>query len=166
MLRSKSDLFFHIFLPLKSTMQFQKLDPEAIIPTRGTARAAGFDLYALAEKTIVGGDGSVLVPTGIAARIPPGSYGRIAMRSGLAVKEHLSVSAGVVDEDYFPGHVQVVVYCTKVGHSYTIKRGERFAQIIPEQLALIAPSGPKVSGEFGTTGEFGLRTGGFGSTGQ
>lgn len=134
-------------------MEFKKLYPEAIIPTKGTTRAAGYDLYALEDRMIVGGQGSVLVPTGIAAKIPEDCYGRIAMRSGLAVREHLAVSAGVVDEDYYPGHVQVVVYCTKIGHQVTIKKGDRFAQIIPEKIAHSEISGEDRKGGFGSTGQ-------------
>lgn len=134
-------------------MEFQKLNPEAIVPTKGTSRAAGYDLYALEDRVITGGQGSFLVPTGIAVKLEEGSYGRIAMRSGLAIREHLAVSAGVVDEDYYPGHVQVVIYCTKIGHSFTIKKGERFAQIIPE----------KIVQRYSCVGE---RDGGFGSTGK
>ena len=94
-------------------IQFQKLHEDAIIPTRGTPYSAGFDLYALKDTIVVGGGGNVIVPTGIAIQLPPGTYGRIAMRSGLAVKQHLSVSAGVIDIDY-TGEVGVVVFCTKL----------------------------------------------------
>jgi dUTP pyrophosphatase len=44
--------------------------------------------------------GSALVPTGIAMAIPSGCYGRIAPRSGLAVKYGIHVGAGVIDPDY------------------------------------------------------------------
>ena len=114
-------------------MQFKKLHPAAIIPTRGTEHAAGFDLYALEETPIKGGEGNVLVPTGIAVQMPPGTYGRIAMRSGLAVREHLAVSAGVIDIDY-TGPIGVVVFSTKIGGEFLIKRGERFAQLVPEMI--------------------------------
>jgi len=87
---------------------FAKLHPDAIIPTRGTPVSAGFDLYALEDKLIVGGHGNILVPTGIAVKLPPNTYGRIAMRSGLALKQHLTVSAGVIDRDYV-GPIGVLV---------------------------------------------------------
>jgi deoxyuridine 5'-triphosphate nucleotidohydrolase len=122
---------------------FKKLDPEAIVPTKGTSLSAGWDLYALADTKITGGQGSVIVPTGISVMIPQGYYGRIAMRSGLAVKQHLAVSAGVIDRDY-AGPIGVVTFhtfgvYTSTGASpvaynnYTIKKGERFAQLIIEQ---------------------------------
>jgi len=94
-------------------IQFKKLSEDAIIPTRGTTNSAGFDLYALEDTIIIGGGGNVLVPTGIAVQLPEGTYGRIAMRSGLAVRHHLSVSAGVIDLDY-TGGLGVVVFCTKL----------------------------------------------------
>lgn len=141
---------------------FKKLNPEATIPTRATPNSAGFDLYALCETTI-DSNGSYLVPTGVAVQLPPGTYGRIAMRSGLAVKQHLAVSAGVIDVDY-AGDVGVVVFMTGAEpHStrqYTIKKGERFAQLIPEMVSY-AP-GIEVD-------EFPVKYGehaGFGSTGE
>lgn len=53
-----------------------------------------------------------LVPTGIAVKLPPGTYGRIAMRSGLALNQHLTISAGVIDRDY-TGPIGVLVSSTK-----------------------------------------------------
>lgn len=133
-------------------MEFQKLHSDAIVPSKGTSKSAGYDLYALEDRTVTGGDGSVLIPTGIAVKLPSGTYGRVAARSGLAVKHHLAVNAGVVDEDYFPGHVQVVMYGTKNGYSYTVKKGERFAQLIPEVIHQTQEQTSERKGGFGSTG--------------
>ena len=92
---------------------FAKLHDDAVIPKRGTEESAGFDLYALEDTLIIGGAGNVLVPTGIAVKLPKGTYGRIAMRSGLALKQHLTVSAGVIDRDY-SGPIGLLVSSTKV----------------------------------------------------
>lgn len=92
---------------------FQKLHQDAIIPVRSTEHSAGFDLFALQDTLIIGGAGNILVPTGIAVNMPDGCYGRIAMRSGLAMKQHLTVSAGVIDVDY-TGSVGVLVSSTKI----------------------------------------------------
>lgn len=142
---------------------FTKVDPGASIPVRKTEGAAGFDLVALQDRTVVGGEGSVLVPTGIAIEIPDGYYARIAIRSGLALKEHLAVNAGVIDADYYPNPVGVIVFGTKLDHSYTIKAGERFAQVIVERILTTT-----ASQAFHDPGVYGgsQRTGGFGSTGQ
>jgi dUTP pyrophosphatase len=136
------------------TVQFKKLHPDAIIPTRGTPHSAGFDLYAIKDMLITGGCGNVIIPTGIAVQLPEGTYGRIAMRSGLAVKQHLSVSAGVIDVDY-TGEIGVVAYCTKTHVAYTreyasgashpatrpeefecyIRKGDRVAQLVLEVVS-------------------------------
>ena len=113
------------------SIKFKKLHADAIIPTRGTENAVGFDLYALHDVLVVGGEGSVIIPTGIAVQLLPGTYGRIAARSGLAVKEHIAVNGGVIDID-FTGSVGIIAYCTKNEHSYLVKQGERIAQLVPE----------------------------------
>lgn len=110
-----------------------KMYPGAKMPSAGTQQSAGYDLYAVEEVTITGGAGNFIVKTGVVVELPAGTYGRIAMRSGLAVKEHLAVSAGVIDIDY-KGEIGVIVFCTKIGHEYTIKAGERFAQLVPEKV--------------------------------
>ncbi len=136
---------------------FKKLNPDAIIPIRGTKSSAGFDLHAI-EDTVVGSHGNTLVHTGIAVALPAGTYGRIAMRSGLALKQHLNVSAGVIDMDY-RGELGVIVYCTKPGSFYTIRAGERFAQLVPELVNYCEssvvdelPAPDQYHGGFGSTG--------------
>lgn len=96
-----------------NSVLFKKLDSGAVVPTRATKHSAGFDLYALEDTLIVGGAGNVLVRTGIAVELPLGTYGRIAMRSGLAKNQHLTVSAGVIDLDY-TGEIGVLVSSTKI----------------------------------------------------
>ncbi len=115
---------------------FRRLNEAAKIPTKATNGAAGYDLYADEDVLVAGGMGTVKVRTGISVRLPPGTYGRIAMRSGLAREEHLCVSAGVIDRDY-RGEIGVLVFCTKTadgGHSYWINKGERFAQLVIEKV--------------------------------
>jgi dUTP pyrophosphatase len=140
-------------------VSFTKNHADAILPVRATAGSAGYDLYALESREVKGGEGSVLVPTGIAVKIPPGHYARIAPRSGLALKEHLAVNAGVVDADYYPNSVGVILYCTKNNHSYTVKAGERFAQLIIEAIApfdtgATSQSSSGSHGGFGSTGKY------------
>jgi len=129
-------------------IEFKKLQTGAIIPVRATEDSAGFDLFALEETVITGGCGNVLVPTGIAVNLPRFSYGRIAMRSGLAKNQHLGVSAGVIDYDY-TGPIGVLVFASKIfatdagnlfevprPFSYTIRKGERFAQLVIECIRM------------------------------
>jgi dUTP pyrophosphatase len=112
---------------------FVRKDSRATIPTRATDGSAGFDLYAMDSAKIIGLEGMVAIDIGIGVIIPRGHRGSIAMRSGLAKNQHLIVGAGVIDED-FRGTLMVLVACVKNDHIYTIKPGERFAQLIIEPI--------------------------------
>ncbi len=68
--------------------------PYAIIPQKGSRYAAGYDLHSV-EETMVPGRGKALVKTGLSFAIPTGNYGRIAPRSGLALKFGIDTGAGV-----------------------------------------------------------------------
>ena len=80
-------------------LQVAKLTDLATIPTRGSEHAAGYDLYSAYDMTIPA-RGKGLVKTDIQVKVPHGTYGRVAPRSGLAWKQHIDIGAGVVDEDY------------------------------------------------------------------
>ena len=106
------------------------LSPGAIAPTRGSAGAAGYDLYANEDVTI--GEGEFTpVSTGVTVAIPPGYYGRIAPRSGLAAKYGVIIGGGVIDEDY-RGELKVLMSC--LFGMYEVSRGERIAQLILEKI--------------------------------
>ena len=90
------------------TLEFKRLDPRATLPTRGSAAAAGLDLYSIEAVTLEPGE-RVLVRTGLAVAVPEGFYGRLAPRSGLATKLGLDVLAGVIDADY-RGEIGCLLY--------------------------------------------------------
>jgi len=76
--------------------------------------------------------GKCLVETDIRVELPPGTYGRIAPRSGIAVRCHVDIAAGVVDPDY-TGNVRILVF----NHSrdkFIIRRGDRIAQLLCEKI--------------------------------
>jgi hypothetical protein len=73
----------------------KRLSDQAVIPTRGSALAAGLDLSA-AKAVVIPARGKAIVPTDLAMSMPDDVYGRIAPRSGLAWKHHLDVGAGYV----------------------------------------------------------------------
>ena len=77
---------------------FKRLHPDARLPSRGSARAAGLDLCAVERVTLAPG-ARAAVRTGLAVAIPEGFYGRVAPRSGLAVRHGIDVLAGVIDAD-------------------------------------------------------------------
>ena len=143
-------------------IQAKKLHESAILPTRGSALAAGADLYALPSEgeLVIEAGQTRLVHTGIAVAIPEGYVGLIYARSGLASKRHLAPAnkVGVIDSDY-RGEWMVALH----NHSDTpavVDGGERIAQV-----AIV----PYVQGRFTEVDELSdtkRGTGGFGSTGS
>jgi len=113
------------------SVRVKKLSAEARVPTKGTARAAGNDLYAI-EGTDLPARGQAIVGTGIAIGLPYNIYGRILPRSSLAVKYRLTTNAGVIDSDY-RGEVKVVL--VNLGDQpYRVEKGDRIAQLIIEKI--------------------------------
>lgn len=80
-------------------MNVKKLSDKAVIPSKGSAGAAGYDLYTTESYKLKPGERKAF-KTDIAMAIPDGFYGRVAPRSGLAVKHGIDVLAGVIDSDY------------------------------------------------------------------
>ena len=104
---------------------------EAHIPTKGTPEAAGYDLYS-AEEKVIPAHGKALIDTQISVRVPTGTYGRIAPRSGLALKSMIATGAGVIDSDY-----RGIVFVLLFNHSsqdVKIGKGDRMAQLILEKI--------------------------------
>jgi len=101
------------------------------VPKKGSARAAGHDLY-VNEGTGVPARGQAIVGTGIAIGLPYNTYGRIAPRSSLAVKHRLMTNAAVIDSDY-RGEVKVVL--ANLGDQpYRVEKGDRIARLIIEKF--------------------------------
>ena len=139
-------------------VEFTKVHDDATIPKRFGV-AAGFDLYALEDTMVDHTSGVVLVRTGVSVKLPCGTYGRVAGRSGLALRQSLCVAAGVVDVDY-RGEIGVLVYIPKPGSSYLITKGERFAQLVVERVSYAAgvegrrdTESPVVHAGWGSTGQ-------------
>ena len=116
---------------LQPALQVKRLVKHARLPARGSELAAGYDLAA-SEAGVVAAGGKALVPTGLAIKCPPGTYGRIAPRSGLAVKNMIGVGAGVVDADY-RGEVRVVLF-NHGPEPFAYKEGDRVAQLVLERI--------------------------------
>ena len=113
------------------TVKIVKLNPNAHIPTYGSASAAGADLYACIEQTVCIQPGqTVLVPTGLSMEIEEGFAGFIYARSGLATKRGLAPAnkVGVIDSDY-RGEIMVALH-NHGTEAQTVADGERIAQIV------------------------------------
>lgn len=143
------------------SIDFAKLHPDARLPTQGSADAAGWDLYALEETTVVRHK-STLIRTGLATAIPSGWEGQIRCRSSLGKKGMIMPNGlGTIDSDY-RGELMVLATWIGEGDAFVVAKGERVAQL------LFAPV-PKVTIVETTVESLGTTTrgkGGFGSTGQ
>src|SRR5690554_3995763 len=88
--------------------KIRRLTTNAVIPTRGSDQAAGYDLSSSIDITVPA-HGKALIKTGLAIQMPSHVYGRIAPRSGLAHKHFIDVGAGVIDADY-RGEIGVILF--------------------------------------------------------
>lgn len=113
------------------TIDIKLLNDQAKLPIRGSALAAGWDLYAAtSENIVISAHETVQIDTGIAVAIPKGYFGGIYARSGLATKKGLRPAncVGVVDADY-RGPVIVALH-NDTNTPQTIAAGDRIAQLI------------------------------------
>ena len=143
-------------------MKIKRLDERAIIPTRGSEEAAGYDLYAVLENDnlTIWPHETKMVDTGWAMKIPKKFFGAIFARSGLASKQGLRPAncVGVIDSDY-RGPVKVALHNDTNEHQ-VIKQGDRIAQL------LIIPCCTPDLKEVDELDETERGEGGFGSTGE
>jgi dUTP pyrophosphatase len=130
------------------------------LPHYATAESAGLDLVAAVagEFRLAPGE-RALIPTGFAMALPPGYEAQVRPRSGLALKHGVTTlnTPGTIDADY-RGEVGVIL----INHGqepFTIKRGDRIAQMV------VAPVTRLQWSEQVTLGTTARGTGGFGSTG-
>lgn len=112
---------------MTESLKVFKLHSNASTPKMATAESAGYDLSALEDCKIMPRQSAIL-RTGIIVKIPSGYYGRIASRSGLAVKKNLEVGAGVIDSDY---RGEVLILLRNHGDEpQFIESGNKCAQLI------------------------------------
>lgn len=138
-------------------LQVKKLSENAQIPVMATPGSAGYDLSS-AYPYIIPSRQRMLCKTDIAVCIPEGCYGRVAPRSGLALKHGIDVGAGVIDRDYI-GNLGVVLF-NNSDVDFTVEAGMRVAQLILErhcQAPVVEmedelPPTQRGEGGFGSTG--------------
>jgi len=137
-------------------LRFKQLDERAVLPGRGSALAAGLDVCSIEDLKIEPKQ-RAMARTGLAVAIPPGFYGRVAPRSGLAAKNGLDVLAGVIDSDY-RGEICCLLYNTG-DEAITLLAGSKICQLIVERI--ITPDATWAN----ELDETARGAGGFGSTG-
>ncbi len=149
---------------MEITMEIKitRLREGARIPTRGSEKAAGYDLYACldCESVEIAPHTTVKIGTGLAIAVPDGYFGAVFARSGLAAKEGLRPAncVGVCDSDY---RGEYIVALHNDGEAVrTVNNGDRIAQLVIM---------PFLSAEFleaDSLEETERGAGGFGSTGK
>ena len=144
----------------KISIEFKKLNENAVTPTFGTEFSAGADLYSAEDEIVINPGETKFIGTGIATAIPVGTVGLIYARSGLACKKGLAPAnkVGVIDSDY-RGEIKVALHnhgCV----AQTVLKGERVAQMV------ITPYFAVDYVEVDSLSETERGEGGFGSTGR
>lgn len=142
-------------------IKVKKLCNNAIVPTRGSNNAAGYDLYAcINEPIFIDPHETAMIGTGLSIELPDGTFGAVFARSGISVKRGLAPAnkVGCCDSDY-RGEYKVALH----NHSNTtqwVSPNERIAQlvILPYIVAEFVETDSLTETERGA--------GGFGSTGE
>ena len=111
-------------------LQFIKMSPKVVVPTKATKYSIGLDLYS-PESYLIHPKTQVLIPIQIRLGIPPGYYGRITSKYGLAMQHRIHVGAGVIDPDY-TGEIKVLLI-NDAKHYY---QGDPIAQLILEKASI------------------------------
>jgi dUTP pyrophosphatase len=114
---------------------FVRIDRDLPVPSYAHDDDAGADLYAREGATLAPGGGRALVPTGIALAIPPGYAGFVQPRSGLALRHGVTClnTPGLIDSGY-RDELCVILVNTDPADSYVVKRGDRIAQLVVQQV--------------------------------
>lgn len=142
-------------------IKIKRLTETAVIPTRGSEYAAGYDLYAdIQEPVVIKAHETGKIGTGLAVEIPDGYFGAIYARSGLATKQSLRPAncVGVCDSDYRGEYI--VALHNDSDEERTIQPKDRIAQLVVM---------PYLAVEFDEVEELDETergAGGFGSTGK
>ena len=136
------------------------LDPGLPLPSAQHAGDAGYDLHAREEVTLAARGGRALVATGVAIAIPEGCAGFIQPRSGLALRHGVTClnSPGLIDAGYRE-ELKVLLVNTDPAADYTVRRGDRIAQLVIQRFEVVewevvddlGASGRNVQG-WGSTG--------------
>ena len=140
---------------------FKKLDPSVETPTYKTIGASGMDLMAFIKKPIkLAAKNSCLVPTGLSVAFSSEYEIQIRPRSGLAIKNNISVlnTPGTIDSDY-RGEIKIILF-NHGNNEFVINNGDRIAQMILLPINKIdleevtnLPDTNRGKGGFGSTGK-------------
>ena len=146
-------------------ISIKRLDPDLPLPSYAHPGDAGADLHSAVEVTLGPGE-RTLVPTGIAMALPEGYVGLVHPRSGLAARHGISIvnAPGTIDAGY-RGEVQVCLVNTDTTEPFTVRRGDRIAQLVVQRVetavfveAADLDASARGAGGYGSTGGFATST--------
>lgn len=156
---------------------FEKVHPEAKIPTKATPGSACWDVYSIEDTEVLFGQ-ITIVNLGFKVRIPPGYEIVVRPRSGFAFKHGITIinAPGTIDEDY-RGEMKVALGCInrhygwidvidssgrytgKIKSAFKISKGDRVAQITLKKVeeyefveGVVETDTVRAEGGFGSTG--------------
>jgi dUTP pyrophosphatase len=141
-------------------LRVKKKDEKVPLPKYETEGSAGLDIRAFIPcDLVIQPMGRAKIPTGLFLEIPDGYEAQVRPRSGLASKWGITVlnSPGTIDSDY-RGELEVILINTG-SESFTVKNGDRIAQMIISPVVRVSIS------EVDRLSETRRGSGGFGSTG-
>lgn len=140
------------------TVKFRRIDPSAELPTYAHPGDAGMDIRSIEELTIEPG-ARALVHTGLVMVLPPGYEAQVRPRSGLALKNCVTVlnTPGTIDEGY-RGEIGVIL-ANFGSEPFKVEKGAKIAQMV------IAPCTRAEIAETDEVDDTVRGTGGFGSSG-
>ncbi len=137
-----------------------RLDDGIPVPSYAKPGDAGADLCSRIDMVLAAGE-RALVPTGISVALPNGYVALVHPRSGLAIKHGISIvnTPGTVDAAY-RGELQVILINHDPRESFTIKKGDRIAQLVIQKVeraqfieVASLPGTHRSDGGFGSTGK-------------
>lgn len=110
-------------------LKIKKLNQDAIIPNYAHITDSGMDLYSIEDK-IIRPNETALIKTGLKIELPPNTEAQIRPKSGIALKNSVTVlnTPGTIDEGY-TGEIQVIL----INHGerlYKVNKGEKIAQLV------------------------------------
>ena len=136
-----------------------RLDSDLPLPQYAKPGDAGADVYSRIDYELKAGE-RALIPTGIAIALPDGYVALMHPRSGLAIKYGISMvnTPGTIDAG-FRGELQVILINHDLKETFSIKRGDRIAQIVFQKVERAEfvevkslPGSGRADGGFGSTG--------------
>lgn len=144
---------------MKVKVKIKRLDPELPLPRFAHPGDAGVDLFSRVDVSLAPGERQA-IPTGIAISLPSGWAAFVQPRSGLAANHGITIvnTPGLIDSGY-RGEIKVILLNTDREKNFQIKRGDKIAQMVVQQVAEIEweevdelDSTSRGAGGFGSTG--------------